>query len=295
MKTTNTILVGIDYSENCRSALREASRIANWNDAKLVCLHVLEEDAMHALRLTEEFEERTIRQQAHERLETYVGDTLAGGHDIDCRVQVGKPFAEVVTAIELTKADLLVLGTHGLASNDPGHVGPLARRCVRRLPINVLLVQERQQEPFSRIVAGIDFSDTSIKAAHLAAEIAVQDKATLELLHIYRNAINAARDGGGFGPSLPEVDTTEIVRELQEKLDGLAEELTVAHEGCEVRARVEERGVVSKGIVERLDELDVELAVIGTTGHSKLKDFFIGSTAERLIYRVPCSVLAVKA
>ncbi len=295
MKNIKTILVGIDYSENSRSALREASRIANWNNANLVCLHILEEDVMHALRLTEEFEENVIRQQAHERLENYVAETLAGGHDIDCRVHVGKPFQEVLAAIEFTDPELIVLGTHGLASNDPGHVGPLARRCVRRLPINVLLVQERQQEPFSRIVACIDFSDTSIKAAHLAAEIAAQDQGVLELLHIYRNAINAARDGGGFGPSLPEVDTTEIVRDLQEKLDDLAEELTEAHKGCEVRARVEEFSVVSKGIVRRLDELDAELAVIGTTGHGKLKEFFIGTTAERLIYRVPCSALAVKA
>ena len=30
MKNIKTILVGIDYSENSRSALREASRIANW-------------------------------------------------------------------------------------------------------------------------------------------------------------------------------------------------------------------------------------------------------------------------
>jgi nucleotide-binding universal stress UspA family protein len=69
MNEINSIVVGIDYSENCANALREASRIANWNDAKLVCLHVIEEDIIRDFRLNETFDEQRVLDAAKERVE----------------------------------------------------------------------------------------------------------------------------------------------------------------------------------------------------------------------------------
>ena len=57
MKDITSIVVGIDYSENSANALREASRIANWNDASLVCLHVLDEEVIEVFREQGEFDE----------------------------------------------------------------------------------------------------------------------------------------------------------------------------------------------------------------------------------------------
>ena len=76
MSEFNSILVGIDYSENGASALREASRIANWNEAKLVCLHVLDEEIFDDFRSHDEFDEMGVRASALEHLEKYVADTL---------------------------------------------------------------------------------------------------------------------------------------------------------------------------------------------------------------------------
>jgi nucleotide-binding universal stress UspA family protein len=49
-----------------------------------------------------------------------------------------------------------------------------------------------------------------------------------------------------------------------------------------------------RDIVELAKELEVELLVIGATGHSALYDRLIGSRADRIVHLAPCPVLVVK-
>jgi len=49
-----------------------------------------------------------------------------------------------------------------------------------------------------------------------------------------------------------------------------------------------------RDIVELAKELEVELLVIGATGHSALYDRLIGSRADRIVQLAPCPVLVVK-
>ncbi|MEE2679027.1 MAG: universal stress protein, partial [Myxococcota bacterium] len=68
--------------------------------------------------------------------------------------------------------------------------------------------------------------------------------------------------------------------------------------------RVQARGtavetVVREGypatvIVDEVDNLDADLVVIGTHGHTGLKHLLLGSIAERVVQQAPCPVLTVK-
>lgn len=49
-----------------------------------------------------------------------------------------------------------------------------------------------------------------------------------------------------------------------------------------------------RDIVELARELEVELLVIGATGHSALYDRLIGSRADRMVQLAHCPVLVVK-
>jgi nucleotide-binding universal stress UspA family protein len=213
---------------------------------------------------------------------------------MECKVVAGHPFGEVLSTIEATGAELLVLGSHGLKSDDFRRIGMLARRCVRKVPADVLLVRERQHEPFRCVVACVDFSENSIRAAYRAVDIAIQENAALEILHIYCPPIYPATDAGVFGPVLPPIDTSEIVGTLRARLDRLATELSNYGDGYDVRARVEEHVGVSGGIVRRLGEIEADLVILGTRGRTGLKGLFIGTTAERLIHEAPCSAFTVK-
>lgn len=293
MEYKNCILVGIDYSSNSKNALQEAARIANWNNTALCCLHVIEEEIIDSFRDTESFDEPAVLQAALTRLEEYVAEVLGAGREIHCRVEIGHAFKELVSAINASGSRLLVLGSHGLGKSDPKRTGTFASRCVRKAPVDVLLVRERQSDPFSNIVACIDFSENSIRSAYRAAEIASQDKSALELLHIYRSPIAAAADVGGFGPMLPPTDNTEIIAGLRDRLEGIADEIG-SECGIEIRTKVVERAGVGGGITDYLDQVNADLAVMGTRGRTGLKRLLLGTTAERVVHDSRCSTLAVK-
>ncbi len=60
----------------------------------------------------------------------------------------------------------------------------------------------------------------------------------------------------------------------------------------QVVPRVEE-GVADKAILRVADELDVDLIVMGTITHSSVEQFFLGSTANRVMQRTKKPVLII--
>lgn len=294
MNKMKTVIVGIDYSDNSERALREASRIANWMDSKLVCLHVIEDEILQEFRGTPTFDESGVLDSALRRLELHVANTVGAGHDIECKAVIGHPFKECLASIDATGADLLVLGSHGLKKDNPRRVGTLASRCIRKAPVDVLLVRQVQDGPFRSILACVDFSENSLRAAYRAADIAVQDNAALELYHVYRSPIYIASEAGGLGPVLPPIDSVQAKAQLKEKLNGLAEKISVYGDNLEVRTEVIEHASVSAAIVERIEENAVDLVVLGTRGRTGMKILLMGTTAEHIIHDAPCSALAVK-
>ena len=54
------------------------------------------------------------------------------------------------------------------------------------------------------------------------------------------------------------------------------------------------RGSASREIPALAQRLDADLIVMGTVGRSGIAGFFMGNTAETVLYQIDCSVLAVK-
>lgn len=54
------------------------------------------------------------------------------------------------------------------------------------------------------------------------------------------------------------------------------------------------KGEPSTAIAELAEKLRVELIVMGTVARTGIKGFFIGNTAEKILRKVDCSVLALK-
>ena len=62
--------------------------------------------------------------------------------------------------------------------------------------------------------------------------------------------------------------------------------------GFQVEVLVE-RGDPAEVISERAAEHEVDLIVMGTRGHSKIRQILLGSTTERVVEHAPCPVLTV--
>jgi len=81
--------------------------------------------------------------------------------------------------------------------------------------------------------------------------------------------------------------------ELRSRLLEMAEVLRA--EGMDVRTRITSDSTVrpAHGIREIADELNADVIVVGTRGHSPLAGVVVGSVTQRLLRDAPCPVLAV--
>lgn len=292
MNPLSNTLVGIDYSDNSRNALREAARIANWNNGNLHCVHIIEDDVISIFREQKDFAELKVMHLALKHLKEYVAEILGPEHNCQCRLRVGHPFHEMLDEIKSRKADLLVLGSRGLSEKSTNNVGSLAQRCVRKAPVEVLLMRQQQDSPYQKIIVCTDFSETSDRAASIAADIAVLDHARLELLHFHTYPIYPY---GDVVMALdPATDFIESLLDIQkEKLDHLADRLRASHRSLVIKATVIE-DPISHAIGNHIKKSEADLVVLGTRGRTGLKSIFLGTKAEKIIRLTSCSILAVK-
>jgi len=141
---------------------------------------------------------------------------------------------------------------------------------------------------YRRILCPTDFSCAADVAVEQAARLAVRDRATLVLLHVYSPiAIYAP----------PEVAGVALIRSDE------AWRAEAARELCRSRDRLRQTGVTTHALmadgyppdqIARIARrLRCDLIVLATRGRTGLRRLLVGSSmAERVLRRAPCPVLA---
>ena len=141
-----------------------------------------------------------------------------------------------------------------------------------------------------KILVPCDFSKPALNAFRSALDIAAQSNGSVYLLNIIE---------------LPVLhDTTlmpvlnfeeELLQELKEKAEKSFSKLITkyATEGVKVTGEVV-FGSVSSQIIEFANAKKIDLVVMGSHGASGIREFFIGSNAEKIVRNSPVPVLVVK-
>lgn len=142
-----------------------------------------------------------------------------------------------------------------------------------------------------RILAATDFSECSKDAIESAARLAECFSAELFLLHVFEPPFYTVE--GMDARIHPEVD--RWVRDLREKeskkLEGEVEPMK--RRGINVHPYLKEGSPLDE-IVNVAQEVGADLVVLGTHGRRGVDRFVMGSVAERVTRKAPCSVLIVR-
>lgn len=137
-----------------------------------------------------------------------------------------------------------------------------------------------------RILVAVDGSESSLKAARLAADIAVRFGAKLTLVHVVPKLL--------LPPDVYGLTIAEVEKEHRVYADRLLEKAVAALEepGLEVSTTVL-YGSPAEAIAEECAASDVGLIVIGSRGMGAVARMFLGSTSDRLVHISPKPVLVV--
>ena len=146
------ILYPTDFSELSTYALRYALSFAHAYQAKLHCLHVVDEayqywTAMGPNSVPVGPATEDILQSARKEM-----DSFAAEHFKDIEVEVitdvvlGRPFMEIIQYARKQCIDLIVLATHGRTGLSHVLLGSVAERVVSKSPCPVLTIRHPQHE-----------------------------------------------------------------------------------------------------------------------------------------------------
>lgn len=292
MKKFHCILAAVDLSPQSRNALREAARLAAFDESRLIAFHVIEQELADAIGQSLKLDGPGVIAHIGKSVQHFIADSGVDTANLRCEIAAGHAFGEILKACEMHKTDLLVMGSRG-SQHGPGSIGTIAAKCIRKAPPDVLVMKEDVAGPHKHIIACVDLSETSAKALQLARRIAEQDGSALDCLYVDQSALALAADYGGYLPSLP-VTADSAAASWQKALDAFVEPLL---RNCGIRQRrniVVERMNIREAILERINATKATLVTLGTRGRTDLRSLIMGTTAEKVVQHAPCSILAVK-
>lgn len=152
-----------------------------------------------------------------------------------------------------------------------------------------------QPNIMKKILVPIDFSQYAKNAMFVAADIARQSGASLELLHVNLAAVySVPLSEYSTGANILVEEDDQYDKSAADLLEKLKIEILAmpSYTDLDIKTRVEE-GYLHTSLRNVATEADADLIVMGTRGSSGMAEFMVGSNTEKVIRTAPCPVLAV--
>ncbi|MDQ7815933.1 MAG: universal stress protein [Melioribacteraceae bacterium] len=144
-------------------------------------------------------------------------------------------------------------------------------------------------ELIKNILVPIDFSDYSKNALRYAVQFAKQFKAKMYLIYVVEPMIYPADFSMGQ-VAIPSMDA-DLQNRADEELKSLAKNF--------IESSIKSETIIRTGkpfveINETAKDIDADLIIMATHGHTGVEHLLFGSTAEKVVRKAPCPVLTLR-
>ena len=144
---------------------------------------------------------------------------------------------------------------------------------------------------FKNILCPIDLKPRSKMALRKALNIAHQFNSSILILNV-NEKFSSKKEMIMSRVSVSNLQDQfkEIALKAKSDMKSLVKELEIDNVECKYILR---DGKVSEVINRLVDEKNIDLVVMGTNGRNTISDIILGSTAEKVVKNLKCSVLVV--
>jgi nucleotide-binding universal stress UspA family protein len=290
-----TVLCASDLSDAASEAIDQAAAISRRDGARLVVLHVMPVPVVVPVAIGEvlvpqpiEPEDLLARDQAalYRQVQTVPAAASAVREVVRAS---GSVIDAILQRAESLAAELLVVASHRRSGVERVLLGSTALALVHKAHRPVLVA--RPPSGRGTVVAGTDLSLGSLAALRAAAEEARRRRARLIVVHALDLPPPSLSLGSASVPA-PADDPRSVPAQRRAAEERLARFLGKAE--VQAEAMVAE-GPAAASIVALAEQTGVELIVVGTVSRRRLERVFLGSVADAVVRKAPCSVLTVPA
>jgi universal stress protein E len=217
--------------------------------------------------------------------------------DLSTALICGDPLHEqLLQWIGKSPADLIVKDTHHHALAQRTFIGNTDWHLIRSCRVPLLLTKAIAWSERPRLAAALDprEEDEDAPIEHRILECALLLAAALEgdvrIVHSYVPAMLPATVGGAAAAVAPSPEVLAAEQAMQRgRIQMLLDRFGLG--GLEQHV---ELGAAVEYLPRFAEENSIDLFVMGAQSRSHLKQAVIGSTAERVLERLPCDVLLIK-
>jgi len=234
------------------------------------------------------------------RLATLAERARAEGVDVSEAVLQGSGFVEIIRMVLREGHDIVIKGATVSAAGR-GRVKGGDMHLLRKCPCPVWMLTGPGDGNFDNVLAAVDPDPTRGAAGEgldkmvldLATSLAAQDRADLHVIHAwYLQEEQALRYGRYAKANGGEVDLLLSRGEAEARARVAA---LVKPYDTIAPARVHiVKGTPGDVIADQAEGMAADVIVMGTVGRTGLSGFVMGNTAETILNRVSCAVIAVK-
>lgn len=279
-----TILAASDLSARSDRALARAALLAVQHQAKLVAVHVVDDQLPAALA------DRQLEDAAQLLRAALAALPASAGFSSEVRVVLGDHYQSILAEAETSGADLVVIGQHRKDILLDLFRGSTGERIIRFGNRPVLVVKSAATRRYVSMLAAVDFSPPSRRAIEVAVTFAPD--ADVKLVH----AFDIPFRGLLFGGASMEQLAKKHQQQFQEMVEAQTREfLATLSTPIALRQVIAREGSPEATVLAVAEETRSDLLVVGTHGRSGLGRALLGSVAEGLLAKAPCDVLAVRA
>jgi universal stress protein E len=306
MKRFQNILVGVDLadadpassnvlSRPSRQALARAIWLARHTGGKLTIFSALSvspflENYVHR-ELTEDPYDPA--REATALLKRLVDRAESDGVRAQSGLAVGIAWEEICRQVVNHDHDLVIVGTRDLGHVGRVFFGSTGLHLLRYCPCPVWVARPDEYWEHQEILVPSDFSDVSLEALRIAIEGHSLVDTRIHVLHVLEGRVGPPSWYGQIPPQIVADYIAEQHQRARHRLHELLAKVGDRSLQHGVMVHVVE-GSPDVAILKAIDDLKIDLVVMGTAARTGLGRMVLGNTTERLISHVRCSLIAVK-
>ena len=210
------------------------------------------------------------------------------------KILTGIPFLAIIREVIRKDHDLVIITPEGRSEFKDMLFGTTTMHLIRKCPCPVWAIKPASDVPFPRILAALNPDPDkkenmalNRKIIEMSLSLAEMQQSELHIAHVWDFHIRSAM--------IPKHTNDEIIEEVRAMHKSSFENFLEKHAPDVPINQVHLiKGEAGLKIPRLAKEKDVDLIVMGTVSRTGIPGLFIGNTAEKILYRVDCSVLAVK-
>ncbi|MGL5047620.1 MAG: universal stress protein [Shewanella sp.] len=291
-------------------ALARVISVINNNQAQLTLLRIIPKPSLNAYSKLLGINEKEIEEKILEHEEIKLNEllTLFPSHcSVNAKLKIGKTYIDIINTVQMENIDLVIKEIEPnswldrLFGSDDMH---LLRKC----PCPTWLMKSNEKSNYQNVMAAVNLNDYENEDGNnslnqeildLASSLALSDFASLHVVSAY---------------DTPEAGFMSIWAEQPEKLERQLLENEYHRSRSKMatlldylKSKLDKKsydylspqphlvqGLAAHELPQLAEKLQVDIVVMGTVARTGIPGLIIGNTAESILSKLNCSVLAIK-